>query len=244
MYALPPAATKPLTCLRFQGPLSQPCQEMDPKATTSPHNNKHRKLTKLQPPTTPSTRSSLSSVRIDTPSSSRSRSDGAGDWLLDTNTPADVIIGQAFDSTAILEHIQQTEYTTPPQTPTPKAPSRPPPPAPLQHAHTADDRLLHARLPPSDPHATPAAAGLGRKMDRITPPRSDSSGTKSPRQRYSDEARPESTRKKSVFSSIFNGVKGNSRRPTISTPTNPTHVTHVSIDNETGKYTVRSRLLI
>ncbi|KAF2434284.1 Pkinase-domain-containing protein [Tothia fuscella] len=75
-------------------------------------------------------------------------------------------------------------------------------------------------------------------MDRITPPRSDSSGTKSPRQRYSDEpTRPESTRKKSMFSTLLNGVKGSPRRPTISTPTNPTHVTHVSIDNETGQYT-------
>jgi hypothetical protein len=35
---------------------------------------------------------------------------------------------------------------------------------------------------------------------------------------------------------------GSPRRPTISTPTNPMHVTHVSIDNETGDYTVRDTL--
>ncbi|KAF2398615.1 Pkinase-domain-containing protein [Trichodelitschia bisporula] len=66
-------------------------------------------------------------------------------------------------------------------------------------------------------------------------PTDSSPGTTSPRQRYSDEARPD--KKKGMFSSLLNGVKGNQRRPTISTPTNPTHVTHVSIDNATGQFT-------
>jgi p21-activated kinase 1 len=42
---------------------------------------------------------------------------------------------------------------------------------------------------------------------------------------------------------LLNGVKGTPRRPTISSPVNPTHVTHVSIDNETGKYTVCLHLI-
>jgi hypothetical protein len=61
----------------------------------------------------------------------------------------------------------------------------------------------------------------------------------SPRQRYSDEARPDG-KKKSMFANLLNGVKSNPRRPTISTPSNPMHVTHVGIDNETGKFTVRT----
>ncbi|OSS47036.1 hypothetical protein B5807_09853 [Epicoccum nigrum] len=77
---------------------------------------------------------------------------------------------------------------------------------------------------------------LTRKME--TPP----SGTKSPRNRYSDEADgPRSRRldnkKKSTFSTFVSNMLGSPRRPTISTPTNPMHVTHVSIDNQTGEFT-------
>jgi p21-activated kinase 1 len=79
---------------------------------------------------------------------------------------------------------------------------------------------------------------LTRKMD--TPP----SGVKSPRNRYSDEAdSPKSRRldnkKKGAFSTFMSSMLGSPRRPTISTPTNPMHVTHVSIDNQTGEFTVR-----
>ncbi|KAJ9661591.1 signal transducing kinase of the PAK [Coniosporium apollinis] len=113
-------------------------------------------------------------------------------------------------------------------------PHRPPPP---QHSHTTDARSAKPSLRQSASFAV-----LGRKMDIISPPRSDS-GTNSPKQRYSDEAsvgkpvRPEVLKKKSGFSSFVNSVLGTPRRPTISTPTNPMHVTHVSIDNETGEYT-------
>ncbi|KAF2998549.1 signal transducing kinase of the PAK [Curvularia kusanoi] len=78
---------------------------------------------------------------------------------------------------------------------------------------------------------------LARKME--TPP----SGTKSPRNRYSDEAdgpksrRLDSSKKKGTFSTFMSNMLGSPRRPTISTPTNPMHVTHVSIDNETGEFT-------
>jgi hypothetical protein len=37
----------------------------------------------------------------------------------------------------------------------------------------------------------------------------------------------------------MSSMLGSPRRPTISTPTNPMHVTHVSIDNQTGEFTVR-----
>lgn len=79
---------------------------------------------------------------------------------------------------------------------------------------------------------------LTRKME--TPP----SGNKSPRNRYSDEAdgprnRRLDNKKKGTFSTFMSNMLGSPRRPTISTPTNPMHVTHVSIDNQTGEFTVR-----
>ena len=77
-----------------------------------------------------------------------------------------------------------------------------------------------------------------------TPP----SGAKSPaRNRYSDEGetakkrRSDGGKKKGTFSAFMSNMLGSPRRPTISTPTNPMHVTHVSIDNETGEFTVRDR---
>ena len=51
-------------------------------------------------------------------------------------------------------------------------------------------------------------------------------------------------KKKGTFSTFMSSMLGSPRRPTISTPTNPMHVTHVSIDNQTGEYTVRRRTLI
>ncbi|KAE9977421.1 hypothetical protein EG328_002070 [Venturia inaequalis] len=111
---------------------------------------------------------------------------------------------------------------------------RPPPPP---HAHTYDQRLLSPKLRFSASHI-----GLGRAMD-TSPTRpgtnnnTNSSSDGKP-QRYSDEVKPDSAKKsKSMFSALLSGVKGTPRRPTISSPVNPTHVTHVSIDNETGKYT-------
>ncbi|KAF2173034.1 hypothetical protein M409DRAFT_62665 [Zasmidium cellare ATCC 36951] len=62
---------------------------------------------------------------------------------------------------------------------------------------------------------------------------------RSPRQRYSDESGKEGKflKKKSGFSSIFSNLVGTPRKPTISAPENPVHVTHVGYDQETGEFT-------
>lgn len=110
-------------------------------------------------------------------------------------------------------------------------------PAGPQHSYTADQPSKF-RSPKLRQSASFTA--LARKMD--TPP----SGTKSPRSnRYSDEGDAAKKRnsgggkKKGTFSSFMSNLVSSPRRPTISTPTNPMHVTHVSIDNETGEFTVR-----
>lgn len=110
-------------------------------------------------------------------------------------------------------------------------------PALPQHSYTADQpsKFRSPRL-----RQSASFTALARKMD--TPP----SGTKSPRSnRYSDEGEAAKKRnsgggkKKGAFSSFMSNLVSSPRRPTISTPTNPMHVTHVSIDNETGEFTVR-----
>jgi hypothetical protein len=70
--------------------------------------------------------------------------------------------------------------------------------------------------------------------------RASDSGARSPRQRYSDEARETNKlKKKSGFSSFMNNLVGTPRKPTISAPENPVHVTHVGYDQNTGEFTVR-----
>ncbi|KAH3914002.1 non-specific serine/threonine protein kinase [Parastagonospora nodorum] len=110
-------------------------------------------------------------------------------------------------------------------------------PSPPQHSYTYNaDQPSKYKAPTLRQSASFTA--LARKMD--TPP----SGSKSPRSnRYSDEGDAAKKRhsgggkKKGTFSSFMSNLVSSPRRPTISTPTNPMHVTHVSIDNETGEFT-------
>ena len=68
----------------------------------------------------------------------------------------------------------------------------------------------------------------------------------SPRNRLSDESGDslKPGRKKSGISTFVKGVfgspagSGSSKKPEISSPENPVHLTHVGVDNQTGQYTV------
>jgi p21-activated kinase 1 len=140
--------------------------------------------------------------------------------------PTPELIGAPFDSSALYHNFDRS-----------LAASNNPPRPQVKQVRTADPRFITPKL-----RQSASFQALGRKMETITPPRSDG-GTKSPRQRYSDEGdttkkRHSGGKKKGGFSSFVNSMLGSPRRPTISTPTNPMHVTHVSIDNETGEYTV------
>lgn len=143
-----------------------------------------------------------------------------------TSKTTQELIGAPFDAQAIYKNIELVQSSQPP-----------PRPRPPHHAYTADPRFISPKL-----RQSASFAALGHKMETVTPPRSEG-GTKSPRQRYSDEGdagknrKSDGSKKKGGFSSFMNSMLGSPRRPTISTPTNPMHVTHVSIDNETGEYT-------
>ncbi len=132
-----------------------------------------------------------------------------------------------------IDHTKDNVSGTSPSQHSTKRPIRPPPPL---HSVTADARLITPRLRQS----ASFAAIDPSEMETITPPRSDDNDTRSPRQRYSDEAAgPKSGKKKGGFSSFMNSMLGSPRRPPISAPENPVHVTHVGYDNETGQFTVR-----
>ena len=61
--------------------------------------------------------------------------------------------------------------------------------------------------------------------------------------RYSDESKeskpPSVLRKKSGFSGLMSTLVGSPKKPVISAPENPVHVTHVGYDSATGQFTVR-----
>ncbi|KAK5131244.1 hypothetical protein LTR08_001213 [Meristemomyces frigidus] len=143
-------------------------------------------------------------------------------------TSAD-LLGQRFDSAAVISSFNAVPYSS---DPLPAQPRAAPPPIPQRLLYAAPSR------PPSLPHANttghcPApelARSLqpisGRKMEEI----------RGPRQRYSDEVKESKVqKKKSGFSSFFN--LSSPRRPAISAPENPVHVTHVGYDQETGEFT-------
>ncbi|KAF2741841.1 Pkinase-domain-containing protein [Sporormia fimetaria CBS 119925] len=211
----------------------------------------------LGPPPTSSS-SSSSSLRLPGNNSPvfALNSNSQSSTLADTRTTPE-LVGQPFDSAAIYRNIGQASAPAPAPAPAASAAAPPalhalprPHPTPLPYSsYTHQAALPRSRSTTTkSPKLRQSASfsALARStMETITPPRSDG-GTKSPRQRFSDEAdaanktknrKSDGGKKKGTFSSFVNSVLGSPRRPTISTPTNPMHVTHVSIDNETGEYT-------
>lgn len=72
----------------------------------------------------------------------------------------------------------------------------------------------------------------------ITPPRSETGDMKRSSGEQSVQLRPiRAQRKKSGFSSLFNSVLGSPRQIKISAPQDPTHITHVCFNEETGQFT-------
>ncbi|PVI02867.1 Pkinase-domain-containing protein [Periconia macrospinosa] len=148
------------------------------------------------------------------------------------------LVGQPFDVAAIQESINKAkahQHATPNTvniSPAAAAASRPA----LTHSATDVPSTRQKGL-----RASASFTALAQRSKMDTPPRSDGGAT--PRQRYSDEhdtkaskRKSDGGKKKGTFSSLFSGFSS-PRRPTISTPTNPMHVTHVSIDNVTGEFT-------
>jgi p21-activated kinase 1 len=153
------------------------------------------------------------------------------------STPLDAELGQPWDIASITANIAAAQAAVAGSSNN----NAQRPALPHSHTHTqttdAPKKLKSPLL-----RQSASISGFRQRMETITPPRSDggagtATGTNSPRQRWSGEGADASkAKKKSTFSQFFK--LGSPRRPTISTPTNPMHVTHVSIDNETGEFTV------
>lgn len=155
--------------------------------------------------------------------------------------PSLELLGQRWDSAAILHN-----FDTILQQPAPSTAPR----LPHQHSDLTAAHPTHpatARANTADIVANPdvrlseSLAATGRRMEDIPQSRGPAAA-RNPASRLSDEAKESKLKKKSGFSKFMNELVGSPRRPAISAPENPVHVTHVGYDQETGEFTVRSRL--
>ncbi|CAM1506403.1 Fc.00g060440.m01.CDS01 [Cosmosporella sp. VM-42] len=141
---------------------------------------------------------------------------------------SDDFIGAPFDGAAILNRIESTKIPSP--QPVSQRPNYPPP---LIKAGT-DPRFATPRLR-SSASFTAMDSSLSEKSQGSRGPESHLVN-----KRYSDDGKEVKSavlRKKSGFSGFMNSLVGSPKKPVISAPENPVHVTHVGYDSQTGQFT-------
>jgi p21-activated kinase 1 len=157
---------------------------------------------------------------------------------------SDELIGAPFDGTAILDRIAATKSPTNNNNDND------------HHDNDSDQTLLRFALP-QPPRANPGTRTMGHSPPPLRqsvtfptgdlPVLSEKGGASRPdgalsHKRYSDESKeskiPSMLRKKSGFSGFMTSLVGSPKKPLISAPENPVHVTHVGYDSSTGQFTV------
>ncbi|KAK3384523.1 hypothetical protein B0T24DRAFT_89478 [Lasiosphaeria ovina] len=167
---------------------------------------------------------------------------------------SDELIGAPFDGTAILNRIEATKSPTHNHSQPPQRPA-PPPPLPLSLSRSPSQAQAQSyALASPESRAlgmgfTPALRQSGSFSTAMTdqtlvnekPGVTRSDSVAALPKRYSDETResklPSMLRKKSGFSGFMNSLVGSPKKPLISAPENPVHVTHVGYDSSTGQFT-------
>lgn len=177
----------------------------------------------------------------------------------------DELIGAPFDGKAILNRIEATKLSAAPATtPTntiaqfnnlsPRRIAPPPPTLALSRSNT-DSKAVRSSKPSKSPKSTTSNKTMGASSFRQSasfssaeqlPPSektSKSESSSSSNKRHSGDGKesrvPGMLRKKSGFSGFMNSLVGSPKKPLISAPENPVHVTHVGYDSNTGQFTVR-----
>lgn len=166
---------------------------------------------------------------------------------------SDELIGAPFDGGAILKRIEATKSplgSSFPRLPAnnynQSAPYRPALPAP---SYTSPDtsRINMAQQPaPRRQSASFATAETGpdplvNEKSAFSVRTDTGNGSSAGHKRYSDENKepkmPSLLRKKTGISSFMSSLVGSPKKPLISAPENPVHVTHVGYDSQTGQFT-------
>lgn len=148
---------------------------------------------------------------------------------LSSQTPEE-FIGAPFDGNFILNHFEATKSPTYQYS----AHTRPAPPPP---SNTSPDLRL---MSPSLRQSASFSALDANMSEKSHGARVNESQVVAPK-RYSDEGKenkgPGVLRKKSGFSGLMSTLVGSPKKPIISAPENPVHVTHVGYDSSTGQFT-------
>ncbi|KKY33378.1 putative ste20-like protein [Diaporthe ampelina] len=136
-------------------------------------------------------------------------------------------IGAPFDGSAILNRIEATKSPAAHQRPT----------IPYTAYTSSDHRAPGPSLEQSASFSAAPDIMAAEKSQGAKVPESQLNGPK----RFSDEAKepkmPSVLRKKSGFTGFMTSLVGSPKKPTISAPENPVHVTHVGYDSSTGQFT-------
>lgn len=138
-------------------------------------------------------------------------------------------IGAPFDGSAILNRIEATKSPT----------TLHRPPIPHTAYTTPDARVAGSSFRQSASFSAAPNTMAAEKSQGAKVSENQLNGPK----RFSDEAKEPKMatvlRKKSGFSGFMTSLVGSPKKPTISAPENPVHVTHVGYDSSTGQFTVR-----
>ncbi|KAG5918157.1 hypothetical protein E4U53_004113, partial [Claviceps sorghi] len=147
----------------------------------------------------------------------------------DSREHSDDLLGAPFDGAAILSRIESTKYPSPP-TSLQRAPV-----SPVHNKFMIDKRLVSPVLRSSRSFGN-MESPISEKIYGDGASETVVAGPK----RHSDEGKefkPPLLRKKSGFSGFVTSLVGSQKKPVISAPENPVHVTHVGYDSSTGQFT-------
>ncbi|KAG6030633.1 hypothetical protein E4U41_007793 [Claviceps citrina] len=141
----------------------------------------------------------------------------------------DDLLGAPFDGAAILSRIESTKYTSP-HTSIQRALTSPAPTRILADKRLASPTPRSSRSFGAMDPVISEKIHVGRAPEDVV----------TEQKRYSDESKeskPPMLRKKSGFSGFVTSLVGSQKKPIISAPENPVHVTHVGYDSSTGQFT-------
>ncbi|KAI0155187.1 hypothetical protein GGR57DRAFT_501779 [Xylariaceae sp. FL1272] len=151
---------------------------------------------------------------------------------LNTKNPED-FVGAPFNPETLLSHLDKTATQSPAayQAARDIRPQWPP-----QHGHEPTAARI---MSPQLRHSLSFSAGTPIMSEKSPIQRGD--GPVVTPKRYSDESKEQTRagvlRKKSGFSGLMSTLVGSQKKPVISAPENPVHVTHVGYDSSTGQFT-------
>lgn len=154
----------------------------------------------------------------------------------------DDLIGAPFDSAGILNRLDAAKPTSPGI------------PEEQLQKHGRHPSLQRSHIPPplvgfnSDPqrlaspahHHSPGFANMDSSSEKSLGSRLGTDHSLASHKRLSDDGRDvkASLRKKSGLTNFMNSLVGAPKKPVISAPENPVHLTHVGYDSNTGQFTV------